>query len=194
MAATVLTAPEDIANSALARIGYTLRIGNMLDGSPASKIFLDIYGQTRDDLLRSGDWGFAEKITAGTITGSAPAPWSYQYEYPSDCLKLKQVFSSAYTTGLNNPVPQLFRVGSGVSGTASIEAIWSQTQTATLVYTSQVTNPALWEPMFIEALIEALALRAAPALSKLDHSAPAVAQGEAQAADSAAKSAMSVDG
>lgn len=194
MAATVLTSPEDCCNAALARIGYKLRIGNMLEGSPASKIFLDFYGQTRDDLLRSGDWGFAEKIAAGTITGSAPAPWLYQYQYPADCLKLKQVFPPSYTTNLNNPTPQLFRIGSGVSGTASIEAIWSQTQTATLVYTSQVTNPSLWEPMFMEALIEALARRVAPALAKLDQSTLAAAQGEAQAEVASAKAAMDVDG
>lgn len=194
MAATVLTSPEDVCNAALARIGYKLRIGNMLEGSPASKLFLDIYGQTRDELLRANDWGFAEKITTGTITGSAPSPWAYQYTYPSDCLRLKQVFSPTYTSDTNNPKPQLFRIGSAGTGTASFEAIWSQTQTATLVYTSQVTNPSTWEPMFIEALIEALARRAAPGLAKLDQAGLAAAQGEAQVEAAAEKAAMDVDG
>lgn|SRR5512135_56071 len=194
MAGSVLTSPEDICNASLARIGYKLRIGNMLEGSPAAKLFLDIYGQTRDELLRAGDWGFAEKITTGTITGSAPSPWAYQYAYPSDCLRLKQVFSPTYTSDTNNPKPQLFRIGSGTTTAGAIEAIWSQTQTATLVYTSQVTNPALWEPMFIEALIEALARRAAPALAKLDQATLAAAQGEAQVEASSSKAAMEVDG
>src|SRR5690242_430341 len=189
MAATTLTSPEDIANAVLARIGYKLRIGNMLEGSPASKLFLDIYGQTRDDLLRQGDWGFAEKITASTTTGTAPSPWAYQYVYPSDCLKLKQVFSPTYTSDTNNPIPTLFRIGSAGTGTSSSEVIWSQTQTATLVYTSQITNPAMWEPMFIEALIEALARRAAPGLAKLDQAGLAAAQAEAQAETSTAQAA-----
>lgn len=189
MAATTLQSPEDICNAVLARIGYKLRIGNMLEGSPASKLFLDIYGQTRDDLLRSADWGFAEKITTGTITGSAPSPWLYQYTYPSDCLRLRQLFSPTYTSDTNNPLPTLFRIGNN-----GAEVIWSQTQTATLVYTSQVTNPAMWEPMFIEALIEALARRAAPGLAKLDQAGLAAATAEAQAEQATQAAAMEVQG
>ena len=192
--AAVLTSPEDIVNAVLARIGYKLRVGNMLEGSPASKLFLDIYGQTRDELLRSGDWGFAEKITTGTVTGSAPSPWTYQYQYPSDCLKLKQVIPTTYTSDTNNPVPQLFRIGSGIANSASIEAIWSQTQTASLVYTSQVTDPTKWEPMFTEALISALARRAAPALAKLDQSGLEGAKSEGQNEVTAGQAAMDIQG
>ena len=69
----VLTAPEDLINNALARIGYKLRIGSIYEGSAAAKKALDVYGQARDGLLRQNDWGFAERNIAMTLLKSAPA-------------------------------------------------------------------------------------------------------------------------
>src|SRR5687768_489967 len=96
---------SDVANLALKRIGYALRVGSLYEGSKAANHFLDIYGQTRDELLRQNDWHFAERNVAATVLKTAPAggyfdtawdpatnppvPWGYSYTYPTDCLKVR---------------------------------------------------------------------------------------------------------
>lgn len=108
MAASVQS-PADIINLSLRRIGYKLsRVSNLYDGSEPAKAALDIFGQTRDDLLRDGNWDFAQRNVAATLLRQAPTggyfppdnwdplvypplPWRYCYEYPDDCLKVRTV-------------------------------------------------------------------------------------------------------
>ena len=122
--AAAASSPADVINLALRRIGYRLRVGNLLDGSEAASQALDIYAQTRDELLRQSDWGFAERNTALTVLKSAPAggyfppnlwssaypplPWSYAYDYPEDCLKVRAVKPSPLFLLDPDPLPILF--------------------------------------------------------------------------------------
>jgi hypothetical protein len=171
MAASV-NSPADVINLALVRIGYKTRIGSVWEGSMASKAALSIYAQTRDAVLREGDWQFAEQIVAATLTGNAaPFPWSYEYVYPANCIKIRNLFSPGYALDTNNPTPTLWTVADSA---AAAKVIWSKAVGATLVYTAQVTNPANWEPGFVEALVAALARRLAAVLVS-----PQVAQAEA---------------
>src|ERR1700677_309918 len=104
----VVTSPEDLINITLARIGYKGRIGSIWEGSVAAKKVLDIYSQTRDELLRAYDWGFAERNVDLAVLKQAPPggyfppntwnpttypalPWAFSYTYPSDCLKVRAV-------------------------------------------------------------------------------------------------------
>ena len=162
-----LQSPEDVVNAALGRVGYRLRVGNLLEGSLAAKTALDIYGQTRDALLRRTDWGFSEKIVGPlTSTGTPPIPWLYEYTYPNDCLKLRYLYNATYTSNTTNPLPVLFKIGydSGLSA----KVIWTNAASATIVYSAQITAPAQWEPLFAETLIASLAKRLAPVLSSPD--------------------------
>lgn len=163
--ATVITSPADVVNVALSKIGIRDRIGNIYEGSAAAKAALDVYSQTRDEALRSFDWGFAEKIAAGTLTGNvAPFPWTYEYTYPTDCVKIRNLFGATYIADPNDPRPTLWTIG----GIAAAKVIWAKIPTCTLVYTSQVTNPTLWEPLFVEAFSDALGKRIAPVLASAD--------------------------
>jgi len=164
--ASSVNSPEDCINLALVRIGYKNRVGSIWEGSMAAKKSLDIYAQTRDAVLREGDWQFAEQIVAATLTGNAaPFPWTYEYTYPANCLKIRNIFSSTYTTDTNNPTPTLWTVADSA---AAVKVIWSKATGATLVYTAQVTNPANWEPGFVEALVAALGRRLAAVLVSPD--------------------------
>jgi len=166
-----VSSPEDCINLALVRIGYKTRVGSVWEGSLASKVALSIYAQTRDAVLREGDWQFAEQITPAALTGNAaPFPWSSEYVYPSNCIKVRNLFQATYAADTNNPSPTLWTVAD--SGT-SAKVIWSKTPNATLVYTAQVTNPANWDPGFVEALVAALGRRLAAVLVN-----PQVAQAE----------------
>lgn len=150
-----VTSPADVVNLALRKLGRSDRVGNLYDGSAAAKAALDIYAQTRDALLRQSDWGFAEKIAAAALSGSAaPAPWSVEYTYPTDCMRLRNLFNASYLADKNNPLPVLYTVA---DDPARGKVIWCNAAAATLVYTAQVTDPARWEPLFVAALAEALA-------------------------------------
>lgn len=179
--------PEDVVNLALGRIGYKRRIGNLYDGSAAATAALNIYAQTRDAVLRESDWGFAERIATATTTAhAAPIGWAYEYAYPSDCLRLKAVIPSGYGTGNNqNPLPTLFRVGNDNALSPAEKVIWSNTASATLVYTAQVTDMTTWEPLFVEALAAALGRRLAPVLANLETTKAAAEDemGEAKGAE-----------
>src|ERR1019366_9251122 len=72
MAASV-SSPADIINVSLRRIGYKLRVASLYDGSKAAKSALDIYAQTRDEILRQNDWTFAERNIAMVLLKQPPA-------------------------------------------------------------------------------------------------------------------------
>lgn len=176
--------PADIVNLSLARIGYQKRIGSLYEGSAAASKALTLYAQTRDELLRQFDWGFAERNVTMTLLKSAPVggyvpplywstaypilPWMYEYAYPDDCLKVRSIRSTPMF--LFNPDPQaiLFTVDNDTAYTPSKKVILTNVQNAILVYTGQVTDPTQWEADFVEALAAALGRRLAPALVGVD--------------------------
>ncbi|HLX18468.1 MAG TPA: hypothetical protein VKS24_25045 [Bradyrhizobium sp.] len=106
------TTVEQIVNQALYAIGYPRRIGNIYEGTAAARAALEVYGQTRDEVLSAQDWPFARAGGALPLTllkgppppgGYSPLqPWSpiypaagflYEYAYPADCLELRAVIA-----------------------------------------------------------------------------------------------------
>jgi hypothetical protein len=150
----VLQDPPSVVNFALARAGYRPRVGSLYDGTLAAKKALDVYSQTRDELLRAGDWNFAMKNATGVASGGVvPYPWAASYAYPTDCLKVRSIYDSSATTDPFNPLPTTWTIyDDPVYG----KVILTRATTATIIYTSQVTNPAQWDAMFIGALSSAL--------------------------------------
>lgn len=176
----VLTSPGDIVNAALARIGHKERVGSLYDGSMAAKIALDLYGQTRDAMLRAGDWGFARRDVALTLLKSAPAggyavtswstaypplPWSYEYTYPSDCLKVRAVRATPPFIPDFDPQPAIFDTPNDSGFSPPRKVIVCNIASAICTYTGQITDPSTWEASFTEALIDGLGELLAPALN-----------------------------
>ncbi len=184
----VFTSPEDIINDALVRIGVKLRIGSIYDGSAPAKVALDIYGQTRDQMLRDGDWGFARGDVTMTLLKSAPAggyitvawsntypplPYRYEYEYPDDCLKVRAIRAPQLFIPDFDPQPVVFDTPNDTifhdPDPSTVEkVIVCNVQNAILTYTRQVTDPATWEASFTEAFCAQLGRRLAPALASLE--------------------------
>jgi hypothetical protein len=126
--ATTITTVADIVNLALTRIGYRLRISNLYDGSEASQAALNIYGQTRDDLMRDGEWQFCQRNVVATLLRSAPVggywpggsawdaatnpplPWLYAYAYPGDCLKVRVLKPSTGFLVNMTPLPNQYTI------------------------------------------------------------------------------------
>ncbi len=180
MAASIST-PADICNLALVRIGHTLRIGSLYDGSLAAKRCLDIYAQTRDEMLRDEAPDFARREISLTLLKSAPAggyipptvwttaypqlPFTYQYGYPADCIKFGSIRNPILFVPNFDPQPLTFSVANDNSYTPAQRVILCYTPNAIGTYVGQVTDPATMDVGFIESLAASLARRLAVALA-----------------------------
>jgi hypothetical protein len=179
--ATSLSSPADVVNDALRRIGYKLRVGSLLDGSDASNLALDLYGQTRDTMMRDGDWQFAQREVTGTQLKAAPdyfdtpwdpatAPpigWQFSYTYPADALRIKAVRPQPTFQPDMRPTAKLFDVVNDNGYTPPRRVVVANISSAVLVYVGRVTDPATWSVDFTEALCAGLARRLAPTLANL---------------------------
>lgn len=123
---------------------------------------------------------------SGTVTNTwtsdyPPPGWAYTYGYPSDCLLVRYVTgqptagtsltvpifpsqSVAYSSGA--PLPRRFAKGLDTDEQGNdIPVIWTNAKQAIFCYTRRVTNTSIWDPMFDEAMVHALAGTIAIALT-----------------------------
>lgn len=179
--ATSLSSPEDIINDSLRRIGSKVRVGSLMDGSEASNLALDLYGQTRDTMLRDGDWMFAQREVAGqqlkvapnyfdtpwTAAACPPIGWQVSYAYPGDCLKVRAVRPAPTVQPDMRPVSQLFAEVNDNGYSPPQRVVVANITGAVIVYSGRVVDPTTWSVDFTEALCAGLARRLAPALANL---------------------------
>lgn len=178
--------PEDALNQALTAIGYRRRIGSVYEGSAAARAGLEIYGQTRDEVLSAGDWSFAQAggFALTLLKGPPPAggynpgqpwttayprpPWLYEYAMPSDMLELRAVLPTPDALPVLLPRPARWAVENDNTLATPAKVILTNTPGALAVYVRRVTNPAQWnDSLFIATLIDMLAkkLAASPLLA-----------------------------
>jgi hypothetical protein len=199
-AASIQT-PTDLVNNSLRRIGYKKRIGNIFDGSAASKIALDLYAQTRDQLMFENDWGFAERNVVATLLKQAPAqgyfppvqwdptvnpspPWLFEYTYPTDALKIRAMRAMPLFTFDFDPQPNVFATENDNYYTPAQRVILCNVPNAMIVYTGRVNDLTTWDDDAIEAFASALGRRLAPALADLNAAKLAAADEAQEKADS----------
>lgn len=170
MSGSILS-PENLCNQALDKIAYPKSIASLFEGSRASDIALRSYSQTRDDLLRKGDWPFARQTVLLTLLKTAPpggysfsqpwttafpAPgWVYEYAYP-DCLEVRGVRPQPIVIPDQNPTYHRFVVSSDPTVSPS-KVILCNVDSAQAIITATVLDPNLWETLFQSVLIDALA-------------------------------------
>jgi len=176
-----ISSPAALANYALVRMGFKQRVGSLFDGSEAAKQFLDIYSQTRDQLLREGEFGFAERDVNMTLLKSAPLggyippnywdaatnpppPWFFEYAYNDDVLKVRAIKQQPLFVMDFNPQPVVYRILNDNTYTPAKRVIVCNIPDAILTYTAQVTDPSTWSVDFVESLAASLARRL-PALN-----------------------------
>lgn len=177
------TSVEQLVNQAFDRIGYPEYIGNIYEGTKQSRIALNVYAETRDKLLRNGDWGFSERTVALTLlkqappayippmawsTAYPPLPWMFEYAYPTDCLKVRAVKPVTMFVPNFDPQPHVFDTPNDYSLTPPAKVIVCNVPDAVMIYTGQVTDPGTWEPDFVETVIAALARLLGPSLTNMD--------------------------
>lgn len=146
--------------------------------------------------------------TSTTWTPAMPAPpWLYEYDYPADCLMVRYITPQVETAGglatpifsvpsygppmAVGPTPVRFVVSTDeITVGQPQNVILTNQQQAIGVYTAQITNPALWDAMFQEAMVAALGSRFAFTIT----GKPTVAKNQAQAAFQAIQQARAQDG
>ena len=153
-----MTTNIDLTNRALAQIGTRSQITSMTDGSQEALYANLLYNGLRDFLLREGDYEFASTPVVPTVIGAPLPPWLYGYQYPVDCVRVKQLIPLGYN--LLDPIPVEFNI----ANSANARAILTKTQVAFLVYTANSVIEDHWDSMFTEAFVRMLASALAFAL------------------------------
>lgn len=139
----------EIYNNALGLVGEP-QLASTAATTPAGRACNLHFDLTRDAVLRSHRWNFATK-RAALVAATTPAfGWGYAYTLPTDFLRVTEVNESADAAG----APWAIEGALLLTDFSSVN----------LVYVYRLTDVALFEPLFCEALILRLAEKIAPTL------------------------------
>lgn len=120
-----------------------------------------LYGPVRDLLLRQINPEFARiTIVGAPIPGAIPiAPWAYEYAYPTDGLRIRQVRPPTSGLGaLADPYERLpVTAAVAFDKTNAVKVVLTNQQLALIVYTSNLPLESAWDPDFAEAMARRLA-------------------------------------
>lgn len=141
-----------ICNLALAHI-RAASIVSLTEGSNEAIQCSAQYAHVRDMALRDYPWNFARaQSTLGLLASDIAGLWTYRYGLPSDCLLVREIEPLART---DDPVPYEIAYHDGR------RVLLTDRAEPTLIYTARVDDPTLFDPLFVEALSWALAMRLA---------------------------------
>ena len=198
--------PADICNQALDAIGSETTLGDIADGSREAQVLLRAYGQCLRQLLRSANWNFAANTepmtlladatgTNGLVGSIVPNGFLYEYAYPIDCVRAREVLFLPSSTGANIPLmtgmaqpsygvsprrarfmlaydknypPAPGQIVWNIAGQSPVGrlAVLTNAPEAMMKYTCLVTHPSMWDAMFRAAFVSYLAAEVALPLTK----------------------------
>ena len=149
---------ESICNQSLDLIGYKRHIGSIWDGSPAARIALNAYAETRDEVLAMQPWDFARAFLPLTLDpGLAPPPWLYAFQRPTSAITVLDVYPTE--PDLLEPKPSRW-----LETVTPDRTILTRFSPAAIAMTSRVTNIDDWSPEFTLMVIRSLAQKLQHAL------------------------------
>jgi hypothetical protein len=144
---------------ALGRIG-ALRINDYGDNAEDSTQAIQArlhFEQTRDALARSHLWRCNRaRATLSANTVDPDFGYDYAYDLPSDFLRLVSIFND------NDDGKDVTWYTNAIEG----NQILSNEDTMEILYNKQVTDPTVFDPLFIEVLVLQLALKFVMPLSQ----------------------------
>jgi len=139
-----------ICNAALGKIGAG-RITNYEDTSESSEEAINCrlhYEMTRDALLRSHFWRFAaDRAELSEDTDSPDFEFDNQFILPNDFFHLRSIYDDNRSPG--NKTHRTFAIEG--------QRILTNESTCQIRYTKKVTDPAEFDPLFVEVLVLLLA-------------------------------------
>lgn len=152
----------DICNTALSYLGGDANIASIdpPEASVEAEKCALLFPKCRDLTLQSHDWGFASGRVVLSQLDRTRAGWLYVYAAPSDMIEPRAVLPDGWQRD-DEPTPFTVEIGSDTT-----KLILTDVNPATLRYTRQITNPALFTPLFCDAVAWLLASRLAGSLLK----------------------------
>lgn len=152
------TTEVSICNIALGRVRAST-ISDLDEESPSAVQCRALYANRRDALLAGYAWRFARATRVLALKDEDPDEWQYSYGYPNDCLRVHYILPPdarhAFVTGSGISTPRIdwdpipYEVAAGDDGA---RRIWTDHAEASIAYTKRVTDVALFDPLFEEAL------------------------------------------
>lgn len=153
-----------ICNLALSNIGKP-DIQDINEVSAESKACKQFYEHTRDLLLQSYPWRFAQTTAAlASVTNTKADRWGYAYQRPNDCLKVLRI-ADVYDVPFAESDGSLIIAG-GHSYDIEGDKVFCYLAPAYLTYTRRLIDPTKYPPLFIETLSWHLAVRLAMPLTR----------------------------
>jgi len=150
----------EICNLALQQMGRGLSITTLTPYDTASRLCARQYPISRDAVLRAYPWNFAQRRDELDAHADEPAfEFTYMYALPSDYLGNLRLFDND---------DQAFKIETYVVSTVStIKVVLTDVgEPLQVKYTARVTDPTLFDPLFIEALAAHIASNIAVPLSE----------------------------
>ena len=155
----------NICNMALSKIGQP-QITGLEENSQAARHCRNHFDLDRDSVLSSFPWTFAthvEKLVRVLMNSPLPG-FAYAYKKPPDALRLIRLINpDASISKINANEAQIENYREISHDDMSL--ILSNIAGALIEYISRVTDPALWDSLFCEALVLKLAGSLASAIS-----------------------------
>lgn len=139
-----------ICNMALALVGETQISGSTLTSdTEAERQCSLLLPFLRDALLREHIWNFAEsRAELAALVDAPDFEFDYYYQLPSDCLRVIELYDTQ----------EKFRIEAD-------RKIATNASPCQVIYTAQITDPAAFDSLFVQALVYRLASHLAMVLS-----------------------------
>jgi len=163
-----------ICNLALARLGSSLRITALTDGSVQADQCALFFENLRDMTLEDFPWSFASRHGALTVDATARHPfYEYAYNQPSGCLTIRRIYTGDADDTVVPPSPALptikadyVRFNYYAAGTPVVNKLMiaSDLEDAWIEYTIQITDPTFFSMGFVDALAWKLTVSLAPSI------------------------------
>jgi hypothetical protein len=135
-----------ICSNALRKLGDS-PIASLTEDTERARLCNALYEPARDSLLRSHAWNFAITRASLAQISSTPAfEYSYQYALPTDpfCLRVLKMEFDDYEFKIEN------LAGQG-------RVLLTNEGTANIIYIARITDPKLFDSIFVDTLIAKLA-------------------------------------
>ena len=148
----------DICNEALSHLGDSATVSSIdpPEGSAQAEHCARFYPSALASLLEMHPWAFATRRTALAQVANPTTTWAYAYAMPINTVNVLSIIASDASDDYSSPTqnsgaytPQQFAVETSDQGD---EIILTNQVNAVARFTSLVTDPTKFSPMFKEAL------------------------------------------
>lgn len=138
----------------------------IFDSSTAGIALAQIYVPTVQAVQREFGWDASRRFFALSASGNAapyPGGYAYEYLYPPVAIEIWQVLTQV-PADVNDPLPTNYTIGNTLVGGVQTKVIWSDVPAAYAFYNNQPSE-ALWDAIFTEAVVRALAAKLSVAIA-----------------------------